>query len=86
MLLDRVIFVLVALSALQRDRHPNRECRIDAVLDGSITKLVFLGTIFGVDERVAMEAGRNPLLNRRVWQQIAGQLLNRELIKRHVDV
>ena len=33
-----------------------------------------------------MEPGRDSLLDRRIWQQVASDLLNRELIVRHVVV
>ena len=39
-----------------------------------------------IDAVIAIETGRHAIIDRRVRQQIAGQLLDRELIERHVAV
>ena len=83
---DRVELVAVAAGAGQRQAQPDGRGRVDAVddvLDG-----VLLGddAPFAVAAMVAVEAGRDLLVERRAGQQVAGELLDRELVERQVAV
>ena len=79
-------FMVVATTAIERQAKPNRahglghvEHIIDAILLGDAAALA-------IDHVVAVEAGGQNLFVRRIRQKITGQLLNRELIERHVVV
>src|SRR5690242_14771903 len=50
------------------------------------TKLERINAALFVEHRVAMEPGGDALLRRRAGQQITGELLDRELIERHVRI
>src|SRR5262245_61983213 len=78
-LTDRVEFVIVALAAADREAEPNCAGRVYAIDDRFNSELFQVDPAFLVDHRVAMESRGDELLCRRVRQQIAGQLLNREL-------
>ena len=78
--------MVVATTAIERQAKPNRahglghvEHIIDAILLGDAAALA-------IDHVVAVEAGGQNLFVRRIRQKITGQLLNRELIERHVVV
>src|SRR4051794_28375185 len=78
---DRIELMRVALSAPDRQPQPNNAGRVDAVDDFLNTKLLGVRSAFLVDQRVAMKTGRNELLARGVGKQVAGELLDRELIE-----
>ncbi len=85
-LLQRIELVIVTLAAADRQAEKNRAGRVGAIDDRLDAELFEVDAAFLVDLRVAMEAGGDALLNGRVRQQIAGQLLDDELIERHVAV
>ena len=74
---DRIELVLVAARAAHRQAHERAGRRLDAVDD--VLDLILLGDrpALEVDHVVAVEAGRDLLLEGRVGQQIAGELLDR---------
>ena len=76
----------MAAGARQGEPEPDGCGRIDAV--HHILDRVFLGDDppFSIAAMVAVEARRNPLLQRRPRQHVARELLDRELVKRHVPV
>ena len=76
----------VASRAADGQTLPDGECCVDSVDDVLDLKLFRDDTAFRVASMVAVEACRDFLIERRVRQQIASQLLNRELIERHVLV
>ncbi len=83
---ERVVLVVVALSTPGRQPHPDGGGRADSV--GDVFDAVLLrddAGLFG-DHVVAVEAGRDALLDRRVRQQVACELLDGELIEGHVRV
>ena len=86
LLCDRVELVAVAAGAGERQAQPDR-CRcidaIDDVLDG-----VLLGddAPLAVATMVAIEPGRDPLVEGWRRQQIAGELLDREPVERQIAV
>ena len=86
LLRERVVLVVVALAAAHRRAHPRAHGRVDAVDDRHRAKLLVDRATFAVAERVAVEGRRDPVVERRIRQQVTGQLLERELVERHVGV
>ena len=85
-LLHRVVFVIVALGAGHRQPQPRRARRVDTV-EEVVEPLLFGDRApLAVQEVIAVEAAGDLLLVGRVRQQVAGQLLDRELVERHVGV
>src|SRR5688572_5961104 len=76
----------MALAAAHGQAEPDRPRRVDAIDDRADAKLILIDAAFGVERRVAMEAGRQPLLKRRLAEQVPGQLLDRELVERQVAI
>ena len=76
----------MALGAAEGHAHPDLSRRIDAVLDRGDAELLVVGAPLGVGHRVAVERGRHPLGPRRAGQEIAGDLLDRELVVGEVGV
>ena len=86
LLRDRVELVIVAAGAAQRQAEPDRRRRlhpVDRVLD---EELVDDDAAFAVLAVVAVEGGGDALLARCAGQHVAGKLLDRELVERHVRV
>ena len=77
---DRVVFVRVALRAGEARAHPDRHRRVRAIHHRGVAKLLV------VRHRVAVEGGRDELLVGRARQQVAGDLLDGELIERPVRI
>ena len=82
-LADRVVLVVVTLRAAHGQAQPHRPYRTRAV--DSLLKCVLLGIhpSLAIPERVAMESGRDPLVDSRVGQEVTGDLLNREAVEWH---
>ena len=86
LLRDRVELVVVAARAAQRQPHPHRARRrhpIDHVLD---QELLGDDAALAVLAVVAVEGGGDSLLEGGVGEHVAGDLLDGELIERHVVV
>lgn len=83
---DGVELVIVALRATDGQSEPDGSKRPSAVEHLLIAELLRVGTAFAIGERVAIEPGGNQHVNGAVRHQIAGQLLNRELIERQIAV
>ena len=83
---DRIELVRVAARAPHRQAHERGGGRLDAIDD--VLDLILVGNrpTLEVDHVVAIEARRHLLIARRVRQQVAGELLDRELIERQVAV
>src|SRR5260370_6563145 len=82
----RVIFVIVAAGAAGGQAHPYGGSRLRPVRH--ILDPIFLGDDAAFSSRalIAIKAGRDALFERRVGQKIAGELLDREPIVRHVAI
>ena len=78
--------MVVAAGALNREPHPDRTHRLDLVKN--ILNPILLGDTASltVDHMVAAEPGGKLLLQGRIRQHIAGNLLNREPVKGHVGI
>jgi hypothetical protein len=83
---ERVVLVRVALGARHGGAHPDGEGRVDAIDDGDGAEFLIVRAALGIVHRVPMEAGGVQLIGGRVGQKIAGHLLDRELVERHVAV
>ena len=83
---ERIEFVIVAAAAVEGQPHPDGAGRLDAVLHVIDARLLGDAAAFAIDHVVAMKAGGDELRRRRIRQQVAGELLDRELIERHVLV
>ncbi len=86
LLAERIVLVVVALGAGERGAKPDRRRRVDAIDEHFVHRLVRIDAPFLVRHRIAMEAGRDPLIDGRIWQHVAGNLLDSELVERHVSV
>ena len=80
--------VLVVVTACTADRQPQPDGgsgleAIDSVLD---LVLVGIGAVFGIAAMIAVEARRDALGQTRIGQQVARELLHRELVEGHVFV
>ena len=85
-LAERVEFVVVAHRAARRQAEPDLRRRLRAV--ARVQHQVFFGdgaALVGRDV-AAIEAGGHLLVERAIGQQVAGQLLDRELIEGHVSI
>ena len=83
---DRVELVIVAARAAEREPKKGRAGRADAVDHCFDAILLEIGAPFLIDHRVAMEAGGDELVLRRLWQQISGNLLDHELVEGEIVV
>ena len=78
---DRVVLMGVALRAGHGGAHEYRIGRVDPVDDGGVAELFVAGAAFVLGHRVAMKGGRNDLVFGGVGEQVAGELLHRELVE-----
>ena len=78
--------MVVAARAAERETEPDGRERLSLI--EKIFDAVLLGdaSAFAVDHVIAIESGGDALIERGVRQQIAGELLDREAIERHVRV
>ena len=83
---ERVVFVRVALDAVEREAEPNRADGVHAVNHVVHARLLGVTAAFAVGHVIAVEARRQLLFRRRVRQKVAGELLARELVELHVRV
>src|SRR5262249_43512016 len=86
LLRDRVELVVVALAAVEREPEPDGAGGRDPVVDGVPAELQRVGPALLVQHRVAMEAGRDFLVQVRPGQHVAGELLDCELVERLVVI
>ena len=78
--------MIVTASASQRESEECRSSRSDAIHDCVDAVLLEIDAAFLIDHRVAMKSRCDQLLGARVWQEVAGDLLDHEPIERHVVV
>ena len=76
-------FVRMALCACHCHSHPNSHGGIDAINDSDVSEFFIVGTTFIVGERIAVKGGGHQLFVGGIGEQIAGELLDRELIEWH---
>ncbi len=85
-LADRVVLVIVALGAADRQAEEDRAGRVDPVNDRLDPELLDIDPPLLVDLRVPVEPGRDPLCERGAGPEIAGNLVDREPVVRQVRV
>ena len=83
---DGIVFVVVALGATHRGAEPHGGRGAHAVHDVFGEILVGVRAALVVGHHVAVETARDLLRPRRVRQQIAGELLDGELVERQVPI
>ena len=83
---EGIVFVVVALRARHRRAHPRPEGRVHAIDQRLVAELLVVGAALAVRHRVAVKTRRHSLILRRIGQEIAGDLLDGELIERQVAV
>ena len=91
LLAEGIVLVVVALGAADGAAEPHGGGRVHAIHERFVHRLVGIDTAFFVRHRVAVEAGRDflilgPLLVAALWQHVAGDLLDRELVERQIAV
>ena len=85
-LANGVVFVIVALGAFHRQSHPDHGSRFDTVDDVFNAKLLGDRPALVCRSVVAVESGREVVFDCFLGQQVAGKLLDRELVKRQIAV
>ena len=78
--------MVVALAAGHCGAHPGAHRGVDPVDHRRRADLLVHGSPLGVGERVAVEGGGDPVVARGAGQKIAGELADRELVKRQIGV
>src|SRR3989442_14553912 len=72
LLREGIELVVVTLAAIDAQSEPGLPDRVHAVDQRFDAKLLRLDAAFLVEHRIAQETGGDPLLQRRIRQQIAG--------------
>ena len=83
---ERIVFVIVALRATDRQPEPGDASRVDAIDHVKIEILRIDQAAFVAGHDIAVKAGRDLLVDGRAWQKIARDLFDRELVERQVRV
>ena len=78
-LADLVVLVVVALGTAHRQPEPDAGSCVDPVEDRLDAKLFLVDAALGVRKRLAMEGGGQAVGGSCAREQVAGQLLDREL-------
>ena len=76
----------VALRAVHGQAHPGGAGGADAVDHGVVAVFVRVGAAFLVEHRVTMEARGDKVVGRSTGKEVAGELLDAELIVREIGV
>ena len=85
-LLERVEFMVVATGAIEGEAEPDSRRGLDAVEDVFDARFLGDATALAVEHVVAVETARDFLRLGGVGDEIAGELLDGELVVRHVRV
>ena len=83
---DGIELMVVALGAAGGEAEPSGGNRVGAIDDLLEAGFGAVDARFTVDEDVAMETSGYFLVGGRVGEEVAGDLFDRELVKRHVGV
>ena len=83
---DGVVFVVVALGALEGGAEPDGAGGVDAVEDLIDAAFLGFGAGFDVGGGAAMEASGDDLIDGGVGEEVAGDLLDGEAVEGHVGV
>ena len=83
---DGIELVGVALRAAQRHAQPGRAHGVHAIQHVIDPRFLGVAAAFAVGHVITLEAGRELLLGGRVRQEVAGELLERELVVRRIAI
>ena len=83
---DRIVLVGMALRAGHRGAHEDGVGRIHAIDDGGVSEFFVARAAFVLGHRIAMEGRGDELVFGRLGQQVAGHLLDDELVVRLILV
>ena len=83
---NRVVLVIVAARAANRHAQEHGTGGVDAIDDVFHRVLLRNDSAFRVAAMIAIEPGGDPLIQRGIRQQVAGELFDRELVVRHVAI
>ena len=83
---DRIVLVVVALRAAERQPKHHLASRRDSIVNRVDAKLLPVDAALGIDLRVAMKPRGHPLRQRGVRQHVAGKLLHNKLVKRQITI
>ena len=86
LLRDRVVFVVVALGAGDREAEPGGRGALDAVEEADVALLLGDVAAFAVEDVVTVEGRGDLLVECRVREQVAREHLGAELVERLVGV
>src|SRR5262249_21298211 len=78
---DGVVLMIVTLSTADGQAEEDAAGGVDAINDELVAELLLIDAAFLVEQRVAMEAGRDFLVSRPLRDQVAGNLVDDELIE-----
>ena len=84
LLADRVVLVVVATRAADRQPKPHSSHGTGSVHDLLHSVLLHIGTTLAIIQSIAVEAGSYLLIDGGIRQQISSKLLDSELIERDV--
>ncbi len=76
----------MTLSTPHRQPQPGRAGSVDAIDHRIVPVLERIDAAFLIDHRVAMKTGRDQIGLSRSGKQVTGQLLDSELVERHIVV
>src|SRR5262249_5697617 len=85
-LAQRIVLVIVALAAADGHAEPDLAGGVDAIDAGLDAALLLIDAAFLGGQRVAVDAVGDLLSQRGARQQVAGQLLDGELVERQVAI
>ena len=83
---DGVVLMVVALRAPHREPQPDGSQRSGAVQHLFVAKLLGVGAAFAIRQGIAVEAGGHQHFLVAARQQIAGNLLDGELVERQIAI
>ena len=83
---ERVVFVVVALSTLDRDTQDALADGVHAIEHGFHAELLRVHAAFLIDHGIAQKTRGHPLVLRRVREQVPGQLVDDELVVRQIAI
>ena len=85
-LAERIVLVVVALRAGQRRAEPDGRGRVHAIDEDFVQRFLRIDAAFLVGHRIAVKPGGDFLVDGRIGQHVASDLLDRELVERQIAV
>ena len=85
-LADGIVLVVVALRAAHREAHPHGAQGCGAIQHLFVAELLRVGAAFAIGERIAVEAGGDQGIEIALGEQVAGKLLDGELVEGQIAI